>query len=468
MAEGTLSFEELMKDSDGGMAAAMRAGQEYLRAHTTGELLHAVGHVAAAVPAAHFPDKRFFQKSYGREVTETPEDLMVGKGLFYLTEQRQVFLDCTGGHYQMIWGYEHPELMALLQDGIARGIVWDDHSNIPSAPVKRLAEKLVEIANPSADMATLSTDGERLNTVLTGCATGTVACAGGMKICLRVYEETKTEKGAPVFITLDGNYHGSDFFAQYLRGMWPDYFQNVISVRVQPNAPEELDAVFAEYGERVAAFWAEPVMMNREAIPLTPEYLQHVRAKCTEAGALMCIDEIQTGFWFPEIMMFHQFGIEPDVVILGKGMTAGFHPLAAVVFKGKYDILEQYDAISTNGNAALPSYMALGNLELIARNREHIGSIGTYYHSQMAGLAEEFPGIIAQVRGAGHMSGLKFHNVEHAMAFHRAAIGAGLWLRVHAYHEGHSTILTKFALPFDREVADWALARYREILTDLR
>ena len=162
--------------------------------------------------------------------------------------------------------------------------------------------------------------------------------------------------------------------------------------------------------------------------------------------------------------MFHRFDIVPDLVILGKGMTAGFHPLAAVVYKGKYDVLAQYDAVSTNGNAALPAYVALANIALVQRDAERIAAAGEYYHEGMTELAGQFSDVLVGVRGIGHMSGLKFRRVDDAMAFHRAAIASGLWLRVHAYHEGHSTILTKFALPLDEQVADYAVGRYAELL----
>lgn len=466
--QSRLTFDALMNDPSGAIAAAMKAAEEHLAEATTESLLAQVGSLVEQLPSAQFPDKRWFQKSYGRSVTDAPDDFLVGRGLFYLTEQRKLFLDCTGGHYQVTWGYEHPELVALLSDGIRRGVVWDNHSNIPAAPVKRLAEKLIELANPGADLSTLQADDERLNTVLLGTATGTVACAAGMKITLRHYERAKSEQGAPVFVTLDGNYHGSDVFAQYLRGMWPQYFAGVECVMVQPNDGEELQQVFARYGERVAGFWAEPIMMNREAISIEPSYLQLARRLCDATGALLAIDEIQTGFWFPEVLMFHRFGIEPDMVVLGKGLTAGLHPLSALVYRGKYDLLEQYDAISTNGNASLAAYMGLGCIELVQRQAAEIQQVGDYYYQRMVELAGRFSELIVEARGAGHMSGLKFRRVEDALAFHRAAVQGGLWLRVHAYHEGHSTILTKFALPFDRQVADWAVDRYADLLSGLR
>jgi hypothetical protein len=62
------------------------------------------------------------------------------------------------------------------------------------------------------------------------------------------------------------------------------------------------------------------------------------------------------------------------------------------------------------------------------------------------------------------MTGLKFRTVEDALGFHRSAFERGLWVRVHAYHAGHSTILTKFALPLDEEVADFAADAMRMLL----
>ena len=85
----------------------------------------------------------------------------------------------------------------------------------------------------------------------------------------------------------------------------------------------------------------------------------------------------------------------------------------------------------------------------------------------MTELAGQFSGILVGARGIAHMTGLKFRRVDDAMAFHRAAVAAGLWLRVHAYHEGHSTILTKFALPLDEQVADHAVGTYAELLGGL-
>lgn len=455
-----LDFEHLMGDYGRCLGAALEAGKGYLRASSRAALLTRVGDVIREVPATACPDKRWFQRSYGRCITDEPEDLLVGEGLFYLTEQRRLYLDCTAGHYQMTWGYNHPELTGLLLDGIERGVVWDNHSNIPSAPVKRLTEKLVELANPGRDLDALQDDPESLNTVLAGVATGSVACAAAMKMMLLHH----SGGGDPVLVVLDGNYHGTDMFAQRLRGMWPELFCNVQIVAVQPNDPEELCAVFAEHSENVAGFWAEPIMMNREAILIEPEYLHLARELCDETGALMAIDEIQTGFWFPEVIYCARIGLQPDFIVLGKGMTAGFHPLAALVYRGKLDVLEQYDAISTNGNAALAALMALGCIELIEESAGAIEAAGNAWHQALGEIADEFSDRLVEARGIGHMSGLKFRDREDCLSFHRGAVARGLWLRAHAYHEGHSTVLTKFALPLEERTVEWTAEAIRGLL----
>ena len=170
---------------------AMVAAQEFLRAHDTAELLARVGQTIDAVPPAPHLDKRFIQASYRGDLAQPPDDLLAGQGLFYLTEQRKLFLDCTAGHYQMTWGYHHPELDALVAEATAAGVVWDDHSNIPGNPVKRLAEKLVECAGngtgPFSDPTFGPEEGtvpfpaqSPLDSVLLGICTGSVAASSAL------------------------------------------------------------------------------------------------------------------------------------------------------------------------------------------------------------------------------------------------------------------------------------------------
>jgi len=447
-----------------GIARSIEAASHFLRSHDAPSLLSRVGETIDSVPPADHLDKRFIQASYRGDLSSPPDDLLAGQGLFYITEQRRLFLDCTAGHYQMTWGYHHPRLDALLREALEAGIVWDDHANIPGAPVKRLSAKLVEVANGiGGDASHLLEDDRALNTVLLGVCTGSVAASSALKLALRHHQATRP--GAePVWITLTGNYHGTDLLAQRLRGMWSDYLRSVEVVQVEPNDLEALREAFRAHRGRVAAFLAEPVLMNREAILLEIDFLREARELCDESDACLILDEIQTGFWCPEVFMFHQYGILPDMVVCGKGMTAGFHPLAAVVYRRRYDRLAQYDAISTNGGAPLAALIALGCIALIEEDRERIGDVAAHYAARLHEVQASYPDRVSGIHGWGLMSGLKFRDAADALAFHRCCLELGLWVRAHAYHAGHSTVLTKLGLLADRQVVDYIVEKFLSIL----
>ena len=245
----------------------MHAGQQFLAAQDTPDLLKQVGRTVRGIP----PFRARRQVGSARLVWWSRN--RVRATICWSVEDcstsptcRKLYLDCTAGHYQMLWGYNHPDLCAAIAAAVEAGIVWDNHSNIPQSPLKRLGKRLMEAGNaPGA--------ADPLDTVLLGVCTGTVACAAALKIQLMVFQRTRGSKGTPVIVVLDGNYHGSDMAAQFMRGMWPGMAPGFKVVTLQPNDTAALDKAFRRYGERVAGFWAEPVMMNREAIAVEPEYL---------------------------------------------------------------------------------------------------------------------------------------------------------------------------------------------------
>lgn len=428
-------------------------------------LIENIGKTIKGIPSLPKTSKQWFQSSYA--FMNDKDDFLTGKGVFYITEGKRLFLDTTAGHYQMTWGYHHPFLMENLQEALKLGIEWDCHSNIPGFFVKKLSEKLVEICN-GGDFKKSQKNPEALNTVLLGIATGSVACSTAMKLALNYFKKNKPYAKNIVFVSLNGNYHGTDILMQRLRGMWNWVFSdNLIFETVEPNDIEGLRNIFKKHGKNISAFFFEPVMMNREAILLRKDFIQEARVLTDSVDALTIVDEIQTCCWYPEIFMYKQFEITPDILILGKGLTAGFHPLSAIVYKKKLDSLKQYDAISTNGNAPLPAYMALCCLELIEKNLKKIKELSEYYEESLRKLPKEFPNTVVSYQGKGFLSGLKLKNQDAALQFHKKCFERGIWLRVHAYYEGHSTALTKFALCVSKDAIDFTVDCFRKILKKL-
>jgi acetylornithine/succinyldiaminopimelate/putrescine aminotransferase len=453
----SLSLEKVLGSHGPEICAAMREGLRFIDGHNTAQLLAHVGKTVRGVPAFRAINKSALQDSYGGSQTGPSDDYLVGRGLFYLGEQRRLFLDCTAGHYQMAWGYNHPELCAAAEAASRAGICWDNHSNIPQSPLKQLGHRLVALANAPGET-------DPLDTVHLGVCTGSVACAAALKIQLKVFQRDRGKNTTPVIITLAGNYHGSDMVPQFMRGMWTHLKKPVDVVTVEPNDPAGLEKAFRKHGSRVAGFWAEPILMNREAMAVEADYLRLAQMWCRRVGALMCIDEIQTGFWQPEVFEYRTLGLQPDLVVLGKGMTCGFHPLSGVLMHERHDVLEQYDAISTNGSAALPAFVALCSLEMIQEQADHLRDIGQRIEEGFRELAAEFPDQLVTAQGRGYLAGLKFRQVEAALTFHRTLLADGIWARVHAYHAGHSTVLTKLGLLADEHVVDFVIARFRKLL----
>lgn len=442
---------------------SMRKARKFLSNSSRTLLLESVGKTINSIPSLVSSTKKWFQKSY----VFVPEknDFLTGKGVFYITEGGKLFLDTTAGHYQMTWGYNHPVLMKKLHHALKTGIPWDCHSNIPGFYVKKLSEKLVQICNGQIDLEHIQNNPDSLNTVLLGIATGSVACSTAMKLAINHFKQIKPSARKIVFLSLNGNYHGTDFLMQRLRGMWKDLFsRNLVFEMVEPNDINGLRNIFKKHKRNIAAFFFEPVMMNREAILLDKDFIQEARYLTESVDALMIVDEIQTCCWYPEIFMYRQFGITPDILILGKGLTAGFHPLSAIVYRRNLDSLKQYDAISTNGNAPLPAYMALSCLNLIEQNLKKIEKISFYYEESLRRLTKECSDKIVSFQGKGLLSGIKLKNQQTALLFHKKCLEKGIWLRVHAYYEGHSTLLTKFALCVTEDIIDFTVDSFRKIL----
>jgi len=179
------------------------------------------------------------------------------------------------------------------------------------------------------------------------------------------------------------------------------------------NDDELAGAAFAKHGEEIAAVIVEPVAGNMGFIPPAPGYLERLRTITSQAGALLIVDEVMTGFRLHYGSAQQLYGIEADLTTLGKVIGAGL-PVAAV--GGRAEIMERlapsgdvYQAGTLSGN---PLAMAAGAAQLRAlrdgdayERIEHIGS------ALVAGLRETFAtaGVGAQIDRIGSMWGLFFN-----------------------------------------------------------
>lgn len=179
----------------------------------------------------------------------------------------------------------------------------------------------------------------------------------------------------------------------------------------------ELDAVIRRIGpEKIAAFMAEPIVGAAGGAITPPDgYYGIIKDICDEHGILFVVDEVMTGFGRTGTMLaLEHWGIEPDIVAFGKGMGAGYAPIAAAlvsdhviepILQGSQVIMSGH-TLSANPQACAVS---LAVLEYLEKNRlfEKVEIKSKYLFRSLKKLQEDFPQI-GDIRGKGLLLGLEF------------------------------------------------------------
>jgi 4-aminobutyrate aminotransferase len=170
------------------------------------------------------------------------------------------------------------------------------------------------------------------------------------------------------------------------------------------------DVIAQQTAGDVAAFVVEPVLGEGGILTPPAEYFTVAARIFHEQGALLIVDEVQTGFGRTGKM----FGIEhapdavPDVVTMAKGIASGF-PLGAFTAREPVaDAMKPGDHLSTFGGNPISCAAALANIAVIQEERlvENAAQRGDELLARLRGLQEKFP-LIGDVRGRGLMIGLE-------------------------------------------------------------
>ena len=167
-----------------------------------------------------------------------------------------------------------------------------------------------------------------------------------------------------------------------------------------------------ELDETVAAVIVEPVAANMGVVPPEPRFLERLRDRCSDVGALLVFDEVITGFRIAFGGAQSVYGVTPDLTILGKVMGGGF-PCAA--FGGRRDVMEQlapvgpvYQAGTLSGN---PVAAAAGIAALdLAKELDPYPGLTEIATALADGLIQRFAdhGIDATTNRAGSLLGVFF------------------------------------------------------------
>ncbi len=301
-------------------------------------------------------------------------------------------LDFLGGIAVNALGHAHP----VFVEAVARQAATLSHvSNYFATPQQlELAARLKQLAGT----------GERGRVFLAN--SGTEANETAIKLArLHGHRAGMAEGG--LIVSLDGAFHGRSTGALALtpKAAYQDPFRPLLP-GVKHIAPtlDALEELFAG-GERVAALVVEPIQGEAGVLPLPDGYLRRARELTTAHGALLILDEVQTGMgrtgqWFA----FQSEGVVPDAITLAKGIAAGFPLGALVTFGDASDLFYPGTHNSTFGGNPLASAVANAVIQEI-QDRDLLANVA----ARGAQLREGVSGmpLVAGTRGAGLLIGIR-------------------------------------------------------------
>jgi len=349
---------------------------------------------------------------YAEAIMDTfgpPQRVLVrGEGCYVWDADGKRYLDLLAGIAVNALGHAHPTLTAAISAQLGTlGHV----SNFFGSPTQiALAERLISLAQ--------APEGSRVFFA----NSGTEANEAAFKMARRT--------GRSRVLALEGSFHGRTMGALALTHK-PAYrapFEPLPGgVEFVPFG--DIDALEAALDDDVAALFVEPIQGESGIRPLPPGYLARARELTTAHGALLVLDEVQTGMGRTGAWLAHQHphlggGIRPDVVTLAKGLGGGF-PMGALVAYGEQaaGLLGRGQHGSTFGGNPVAAAAALTTIGVIERDGllAHATEIGGQLKAQIA--ATDHP-LVSGVRGLGLLLAIEL-NEPVAAALAARALDAG-------------------------------------------
>lgn len=379
------------------------------------------------------------------KATHTGMAPLSGLGFIRIGEDGNAYLVSKSEHYHASLGHGFPGYRLL--DNVRRlGIPNATHNNTRGHITRLLEQELVRTANgirrgdaQALQMVLDSTEPHVLNRVI-NLETGSLAVEAGLKMILArfyrledTFEKPKYDRRVPVFLVMGdraggkkANYHGTTLFTQFMRGMWPEladhleedktFVTKAVSIN-DLNSFKGLVDVYDREPYKIAGFFHEIILMNYGGIHLEEDFLKRVYAICHEHDVPILVDEIQSCIWSPELFMFHEHGLQPDFVAVGKGFPGGEYPASRILTTAEMDSLNQFGALVTNGQEELASLAYLVTMEFVQANQEFIRAIGKYYAGELRTLLKRYPQIISEIEGCRHLASIFFFKAEQALEF---------------------------------------------------
>lgn len=397
-----------------------------------------------ATPVETLLKRTFVDFHQMEDFSQNPTIINRAEGLYYWDVNGKRYFDAIGGIFVAVLGHRHPRVIDALRRQLDRLTF--------APPLHAISDVALEFI-------------EKLGSVTPGALNYVKPFSGGSEAVesafkfVRQYWKQSGHPGKYKFVSRYFGYHGATFgamaasgtgtrktkfephMAGFLKVPPPTYYRDRFSDWDECNrfcARLFEDVIINEDPATVAAVIVEPIGNTGGIITPTAEYFRILREICDRHNVLLIFDEIITGFGKTGNMFAAQtFGVTPDMMTVGKGISSGAVPLAAMiaredlgeVFLGRPEADVQFMHGHTYAGNPFACAAGIAVMEEIERGRlwENAERVGGYLRAKLETLKRH--GVIREVRGKGVLLGVELTNHEVGKALKRIALANGLIMR---------------------------------------
>lgn len=331
--------------------------------------------------------KAGFFKKYGMDFVMGRRE---GSYLWDMDGKKRLFnLHCNGGVFNL--GHRSSELINVLKESLEEVDIGNHHL----------------ISRERAELAFL------ISQLMPGDLDYTIFGVGGGEAVDLAFKIARAYTGKPKIISAQGGYHGHTGLAM---AAGDEKYRSPFG----PAASGFCQVPFGDTGALFAAASDDTSAVILETVPATlgivipsAGYLESVREFCTRKNILLIMDEVQTGLGRTgRLWGFEHFGIIPDIVVLGKGLSGGIYPISATVIRKPLESVFHADPfihISTFGGAEPGCRVARRVLEISSDPAflSRVNTLSRKFKAGVATLIKKHPEYLKGFRQLGLMMGLK-------------------------------------------------------------
>ena len=325
-------------------------------------------------------------------------------------------IDCrtSGGVFNL--GHQHPSIIKAMKDGLDAGLDIGDHH--------LLSEQRALLA-------------ERLAGLLPGEISKTQFCGvGGEAIDLAIKLARGYTKRKKIVSATTG-YHGVTGLAMSAgNSRFRDAFYWNLEdfIHVPFGDMDSLDIL----KDDVAAIIMETIPATGGILIPEKGYFRKIRELCDQNGIIFIADEVQAGLgrtgklWGIYGGLYDDEKVVPDIIVLAKGMSAGYYPMATCSYKPFIEEVFEKDPfihISTTGGSELGCYVTRTMIDIISDDKflKNVRDMGVLFKEGLEKFRDKYPQLITEIRGRGLMWGIEFAHDKLGLAYTVKMIQNGIF-----------------------------------------